>query len=43
MPILKIDNKVFVQSDAMFEWAAKKAKLMPDDADKALAVRMVNG
>merc|ERR1712131_385473 len=41
LPILKVDGKTFVQSDAMYEWAAKKANLIPEDPEKALAMRMV--
>ena len=41
--ILKVDGKIFCQSDAMYEWAAKKANLIPEDPEKALAMRMVVG
>ena len=43
LPILKVDGKIFCQSDAMYEWAAKKANLIPEDPEKALAMRMVVG
>ena len=43
LPILKVDDKIFCQSDAIFEWAAKKANLVPEDPDKALAMRMSVG
>merc|ERR1711970_696732 len=41
LPILKIDGKLFCQSDAMYEWAAKKANLIPKDDEQALAMRMI--
>ena len=41
--MLKVDGKTFCQSDAMYEWAAKKANLIPEDPEKALAMRMVVG
>ena len=41
--MMKVDGKTFVQSDAMYEWAAKKANLIPEDPEKALAMRMVVG
>ena len=43
LPIMKVDGKIFCQSDAMYEWAAKKANLIPEDPEKALAMRMVVG
>ena len=43
LPILKVDDKIFCQSDAIFEWAAEKANLVPDDPDQALAMRMSVG
>ena len=41
--MLKVNGKTFCQSDAMYEWAAKKANLIPEDPEKALAMRMVVG
>ena len=43
LPILKIDDRIFCQSDAIFEWAAKKANLIPENLDKALGMRMLVG
>ena len=43
LPILKVDDKIFCQSDAIFEWAAGKANLIPEDPDQALAMRMSVG
>ena len=43
LPILKIDDRIFCQSDAIFEWAAKKAKLIPENPEKALSMRMLVG
>ena len=35
--------KVYCQSDAMMEWAATKAGLIPQNDEDALAMRMVVG
>ena len=43
LPILKVDDRIFCQSDAISEWAAKKANLIPNDPDKALSMRMFVG
>ena len=43
LPILKVDDRIFCQSDAIFEWAAKKANLIPADPDQALTMRMFVG
>ena len=43
LPILKIDDRIFCQSDAIFEWAAKKANLIPENPEKALSMRMLVG
>ena len=43
LPILKVDDKIFCQSDAIVEWDAKKANLIPTDPDQALAMRMFVG
>ena len=43
LPILKVDDRIFCQSDAIFEWAAKKANLIPTNPDQALAMRMFVG
>ena len=43
LPVLKINDKVYCQSDAIMEWAAAKAKLIPENDDDQLAMRMVIG
>ena len=43
LPILKVDDKIFCQSEAIFEWAAKNAKLIPNEPDLALSMRMIVG
>ena len=43
LPILKVDDRIFCQSDAISEWAAEKANLIPSDPDEALSMRMFVG